>query len=53
MFIDILDCLNFNYCLVGNSNEVHLSTSKVFRSNCPFVNFKRQTNTADKGVVLL
>ena len=24
-----LDCLNFNCCLVGNSNETHLSTLKV------------------------
>ena len=40
-------------CLVGNSNETHLSTSKVLRSNCLFVNFKPQTNTADKGVLLL
>ena len=46
---DVHDRLNFNYCLVGNSNEAHLATSKVF----PFVNWKRQTNTADKGVVLL
>ena len=53
MLINILIvCLNFNYCLVGNSNEAHLSTSKVFRSDCSFVNLKRQTNTADKGVVL-
>ena len=29
------------------------TTSKVFRSNCPFVNLKSQANTADKGVVLL
>ena len=35
------------------SNNTHLSTSKVFRSNCLFVNFKPQTNTADKGVLLL
>ena len=48
-----LDCLNFNYFLVGNSNETHLSTSEVFRSNCLFVNLKPQTNTADKGVVLI
>ena len=47
------DCLNFNCCLVGNSNETHLSTLKVLRSNCLFVNFKPQTNTADKGVLLL
>ena len=40
-----LDCLNFNYCLVGNSNDAHLSTSKVFQSNCPFVNLKHQANT--------
>ena len=48
-----LDCLNFNCCLVGNSNETHLSSLKVLRSNCMFVNFKPQTNTADKGVLLL
>ena len=48
-----LDCLNFNCCLVGNPNETHLSTLKVLRSNCLFVNFKPQTNTADKGVLLL
>ena len=48
-----LDCLNFNCCLVGNSNETHLSTLKVLRFNCLFVNFKSQTNTADKGVLLL
>ena len=48
-----LDCLNFNCCLVGNSNETHLSTSKVLRSNCLIVNFKPQTNTVDKGVLLL
>ena len=41
------------YCLVGNSHEAYLSTSKVFRSNCPFVNLKPQINTADNGVVLL
>ena len=48
-----LDCLNFNNCLVWNSNETHLSTLKFFRSNCLFVNSKPQTNTADKKVVLL
>ena len=48
-----LDCLNFNCCLVGNSNETHLSTLKVLRSNCLIANFKPQTNTADKGVLLL
>ena len=49
-----LDCLNFNSCLVGNStNETHLSTLQVLLSNCLFVNFKPQTNTADKGVLLL
>ena len=48
MLVDI-----FNYCLVGNSDETYLSTSKVFQSNCLFVNLKPQTNTADKGVVLL
>ena len=48
-----LDCLSFYCCLVGNSNETHLSTLKVLRSNCLFVNFKPQTNTADKGVLLL
>ena len=52
MFIDIL-IVSILTSLVGNSNEAHLSTSKVFRSNCPFVNLKRQTNTADKGAVLL
>ena len=35
-----LDCLNFNCCLGGSSNETHLSTLKVLRSNCLFVNFK-------------
>ena len=48
-----LNFLNFNCCLVGNSNETHLSILKVLRSNCLFVNFKPQTNTADKGVLLL
>ena len=48
-----LDCLNFNCCLVENCNETHLSTLKLLRSNCLFVNFKPQTNTADKGVLLL
>ena len=48
-----LDCLNFNCCLVGNSNETHLSTLKVLRSSCLTVNFKLQTNIADKGVLLL
>ena len=48
-----LDCLNFNCCLVGNSNETHLSTLKVLRSSCLIANFKPQTNTADKGVLLL
>ena len=48
-----LDCLNFNCCLVGNSNETHLSTLKVLRSNCLIVNFKPQTHTAGKGVLLL
>ena len=50
-----LDCLNFiiNWCLVGNSNEAYLSTLKVLRSNCLFVDFKPQTNTADKGVLPL
>ena len=38
MFTDILIVSVFNYCLVGNSNETHLSTSKVFRSNRLFVN---------------
>ena len=38
-----LDCLNFYYCPVGISNKTHSSTSKVFRSNCLFVNFKPQT----------
>ena len=52
MFTYIFDCLTFNCCLVGNSNETHLSTLKVLRSNCLFVNFKPQTNTADKGVLL-
>ena len=47
------DCLNFNYCLVGIFNEIHLSTLKVLRSNCLIVTFKPQTNTADKGVLLL
>ena len=46
-----LDCLNFNYCPVGISNKTHLSTSKVFRANC-LSNFKSQTNTADKRVLL-
>ena len=53
MFIDILDCLNFNYCPVGISDKTHLSTSKVFQSNCLFVNFKPQANTSDKVVLLL
>ena len=53
MFIDILIVSIFNHCLVGNPNEAHLSASKVYRSNFPFVNLKPQTNTADKGVVLL
>ena len=35
-----LDCLNFNCCLVGNSNETHLSNLKVLRSNCLIANFK-------------
>ena len=35
------------------TNKAHLSTSKVFRSNCSFISLKRLTNTADKGVVLL
>ena len=48
-----LDCLNFNCRLVGNPNETHLSTLKVLQFNCLFVNFKPQTNTADKGVLLL
>ena len=48
-----LDCLNFNCCLVENSNETHLSTLMVLLSNCLIVNFKPQTNTADKGVLLL
>ena len=48
-----LDCLNFNYCPVGISHMTHLSISKVFRSDCLFVNFKPQTNTADKRVLLL
>ena len=34
-----LHCLNFNCCLVGNSNETHLSTLRVLRPNCLFVNF--------------
>ena len=25
-----LDCLNFNCCLVGNSNETHLSTLRFY-----------------------
>ena len=48
-----LDCLNFNCCPVRISNKTHLSTSKVFPSNCLFVNYKPQTNTADKRVLLL
>ena len=48
-----LDCLNFNWCLDGNSNETHLSTLKVLRSSCLIVNFKPQTNIADRGVLLL
>ena len=48
-----LDCLNFNCCLFRNSNETHLSTLKVLRFNCLFVNFKIQTNTAEKAVLLL
>ena len=49
-----LDCLNFNYyCLVENSKETRLWTSKIFRSNYLFWNLKSQTDTADKGVVLL
>ena len=27
-----LDCLNFNCCLVGNSNETDLSTLNILRS---------------------
>ena len=48
-----LDYLNFKCCLVRNSNETHFSTLKVLRSNCLFVNFKAQTNIADKRVLLL
>ena len=48
-----LDCLNFNCCVVGNSNETRLSTLMVLRSSCLIVDFKPQTNTADKGVLLL
>ena len=48
-----LNCLNFNCCLVGNSNETHLPTLKVLRFSCMIVNFKPQTNTADKVVLLL
>ena len=47
-----LDCLNFNCCLIGSSNETHLSTLTVLRSNCLIVNFKPQTSNADKGVLL-
>ena len=53
MFIDILIVsILTTVWLVTLNYEAHLSTSKVFRSNCPFVNLKPQTNTADKGVVL-
>ena len=48
-----LDCLNFNCCLVGNSNETYMSTLKVLLSNYLLVNFKSQTITADKGVQVL
>ena len=43
----------YRTCLVGTFNEAHLSASKVFRPNCVFANLKSQTNTAEKGVVLL
>ena len=49
MFTDILVSILTTVCMVETSNETHLSTSKV----CLFVNLKPQTNTADKGVVLL
>ena len=53
MFIDILIVSFFTTVWLVTVMRPNLSTSKVFRSNCPFVNLKRQTNTADKGIVLL
>ena len=53
MFIDILIVSLSTTVQLEISNKTHLSTSKVFRSNCLFVNFKPQTNTADKRVLLL
>ena len=40
MIIHILIVSIFNFCLVGNSDKTHLSISKVFQSNCLFVNLK-------------
>ena len=53
MFIDILIVSISTTVKLEISDKTHLSTSKVFRSNCLFVNFKLQTNTADKRVLLL
>ena len=47
MFIDILIVLILTTVWL-DTNETHLSTSKVFRSNCLFLNLKSQTKTADK-----
>ena len=50
MFTDVLIV---SVLAAVNSDETHLSASKVFRSNWQSVNLKPQTNTADKGVLML
>ena len=53
MFINILIVANLATVWFETLMRPCLSTSKVFRSNCLFVNLKSKTNTADKRVVLL
>ena len=52
MFINILTVANFTTVWFETLMRPYLSTSKVFRSNCLFVNLKPQANTADKRVLL-
>ena len=53
MFVDSLIVLILTTAWFESLMRPVLSASKVFLSECLFVNLKPQTNTADEKVVLL